>query len=48
MGIQKAKGDYIIILNPDTLVDPNWIKELILAYEKIWGWFVSTQISYNH
>ena len=34
VGIRKAKGDYIIILNPDTLVDPNWIKELILAYKK--------------
>ena len=34
VGIKDAKGDYIIILNPDTLVDPNWIKELILAYEK--------------
>ena len=34
VGIKYAKGDYIIILNPDTLVDPNWIKELILAYEK--------------
>jgi GT2 family glycosyltransferase len=34
VGIQKAKGEYIIILNPDTIVDPNWVKELILAYEK--------------
>ena len=34
VGIRKAKGDYIIILNPDTLVDPNWIKELILSYKK--------------
>jgi len=34
IGIRKAKGDYVIILNPDTLVDTNWIAELILAYEK--------------
>ena len=34
VGIRKAKGDYIIILNPDTLVDPNWIKELVFAYQK--------------
>lgn len=34
IGIRKAKGDYVIILNPDTLVDTNWITELILAYEK--------------
>jgi len=34
VGIRKADGEYIIILNPDTLVDPNWIKELIFAYKK--------------
>ncbi len=34
IGIKKANGDYIIILNPDTIVDPNWIQELIYAYEK--------------
>lgn len=34
VGIRKAKGEYVIILNPDTIVDPNWIKELIFAYQK--------------
>ena len=34
VGIKEAKGDFIIILNPDTLVDPNWIKELISSYEE--------------
>jgi len=34
VGIRKAKGDYIIVLNPDTVVDPNWIQELIFAYQK--------------
>jgi len=34
VGIRKAKGDYIIVLNPDTIVDPNWIQELIFAYKK--------------
>ena len=34
IGIKSAKGEFIIILNPDTVVDPNWIKELILSYEK--------------
>ena len=34
VGIKEAKGDFIIILNPDTIVDPNWIKELISAYKK--------------
>ena len=32
IGIREAKGDYIIILNPDTIVEPNWIEELISAY----------------
>ena len=34
IGIREAKGDYIIILNPDTIVESNWIKELISAYSK--------------
>ena len=28
IGIKSAKGEFIIILNPDTVVDPNWITEL--------------------
>ena len=34
IGIREAKGDYIIILNPDTVVEPNCIEELISAYNK--------------
>ena len=34
IGIRAAKGDYIIILNPDTIVESNWIEELISAYNK--------------
>jgi len=34
IGIRAAKGDYIIILNPDTIVKSNWIEELISAYNK--------------
>jgi len=34
IGIREAKGNYIIILNPDTIVESNWIKELISAYNK--------------
>lgn len=33
IGIRKASGEYIIILNPDTIVEPKWIKELIFAYQ---------------
>ncbi|MBR73922.1 MAG: glycosyl transferase [Dehalococcoidaceae bacterium] len=34
VGIREAKGKYVVILNPDTIVEPNCIDELILAYEK--------------
>ena len=34
IGIREAKGDYIIILNPDTIVESSWIEELISAYNK--------------
>jgi len=34
IGIREAKGDYIIILNPDTIVESNWIEELLSAYSK--------------
>ena len=34
IGIREAKGDYIVILNPDTIVESNWIEELISAYSK--------------
>ena len=35
IGIRKARGDFIMILNPDTIVEPNCIKELIFAHEKL-------------
>jgi len=35
IGIREAKGDYIVILNPDTIVEPNCIRELIFAHEKL-------------
>ena len=34
VGIRKAKGDFLVILNPDTLVEPNWLDELINAFSK--------------
>ena len=33
VGIRQVKGDYTVILNPDTIVDPNWLNELIRAYK---------------
>ena len=35
IGIRKAKGVFIMILNPDTIVEPNCIRELIFAHEKL-------------
>ena len=34
VGIKKAKGEFIVILNPDTIVEKNWIDELILAHRE--------------
>ena len=34
VGIKKAKGEFIVILNPDTIVEKNWIDELILAHKE--------------
>jgi len=32
VGIRQAKGEFVVILNPDTVVDPNWLKELVSAF----------------
>jgi len=34
VGIREAKGEYVVILNPDTKVEPNWLDELVAAYRK--------------
>lgn len=34
VGIREAHGEFVAILNPDTLVEPNWLDELLLAYQK--------------
>ena len=34
IGIRKAKGEFVVILNPDTIVDPNWLDEFLKAYSK--------------
>ena len=34
IGVDNAKGDYIIILNPDTVADPNWLSQLIKPLEE--------------
>jgi len=32
VGIRIAKGSFLVILNPDTLMEPDWLQELISAY----------------
>ena len=32
VGIRKAKGEYVVILNPDTIVEKNWLTELVNGY----------------
>jgi GT2 family glycosyltransferase len=33
VGLRIAKGKFIVILNPDTIVDSNWLDELLKAYQ---------------
>jgi GT2 family glycosyltransferase len=33
VGIRNAKGSFIVILNPDTVVVPEWLGELLSAYK---------------
>lgn len=35
IGIRQAVGEFIIILNPDTVVDKNWLNFLIQAYDEM-------------
>ncbi len=32
VGIRNAIGEFIVILNPDTIVEPNWLDELMKAF----------------
>lgn len=32
-GFALARGDYVAVLNPDTEVDPDWLRELVAALE---------------
>jgi len=34
VGLRTAKGEFVVILNPDTIVHPSWLSELLLAYKK--------------
>ena len=34
VGINQASGEFIVILNPDTIVEENWLEELFNAYDE--------------
>jgi len=34
IGIRKANGEFLVILNPDVIVNENWLKEFFYAYQK--------------
>ncbi|NJE25872.1 glycosyltransferase family 2 protein [Thermococcus sp. MV5] len=34
LGVKHAKGEYVVILNPDTKVKENWLEELLKPLEK--------------
>jgi GT2 family glycosyltransferase len=34
VGLRVANGEFVVILNPDTIVDPFWLSELLQAYRK--------------
>jgi GT2 family glycosyltransferase len=33
VGIRHARGEFVVILNPDTIVSPNWLIELFSAHD---------------
>ena len=34
IGIEQANGEFIVILNPDVIVESNWLNELLIAFRK--------------
>ena len=34
VGIREAKGEFIVILNPDTIVKEDWLEEMFYAYDE--------------
>ena len=49
VGIEKSRGEYIVILNPDTVVTPRWLHGLISGYERLGdGLYQPKLLSYFH
>ena len=34
VGIRASKGNFVVVLNPDTVVNPTWLYELIRVYQE--------------
>ncbi len=34
VGVRESKGDFVVILNPDTIVKPEWLNELLAAHKE--------------
>ena len=34
VGLRVTNGEFVVILNPDTIVDPSWLSKLLQAYRK--------------
>ena len=34
VGLRKVEGKFVVVLNPDTLVESKWLKELVKGYHK--------------
>jgi len=34
VGIREANGNFVVVLNPDTVVKPDWVDELLQAFKK--------------
>ena len=45
IGIKKAETDFVLILNPDVILEPSTINELIIASEKISNFAIMAPIS---
>ncbi len=34
IGIEHASGEFLVILNPDVIVEPDWLNQLLIAFRK--------------
>ena len=45
VGIRQANGEFVVILNPDTIMDTNWLKELVSAFHQYGHGMYQPQLS---